>query len=41
VLLEGNDEWQFQHRYMKTEAMAEFVPPMINALPKQISSPPA
>jgi len=22
VLLEANDEWQIQHRYMQTEAMA-------------------
>jgi putative transposase len=38
VLLEANDEWQLQHRYMQTEAMAEFAPPMIDALPEQIST---
>ncbi len=27
VLLEQNDEWQLQHRYMQLEAMAEFTPP--------------
>ncbi len=26
VLLEANDEWQLQHRYMQTEAMAELTP---------------
>jgi len=29
VLLEANDEWQLQHRYMQTEAMAELLPPPI------------
>ncbi len=29
VLLEANDEWQLQHRYMQVEAMAELLPPMI------------
>ena len=30
VLLEQNDEWQLQHRYMQVEAMAELlVPPLI------------
>ena len=28
VLLEANDEWQLQHRYMQTEAMAELTPPL-------------
>ena len=28
VLLEANDEWQLQHRYMQTEAMAELIPPL-------------
>lgn len=27
VLLEANDEWQLQHRYMQTEVMAERMPP--------------
>jgi transposase-like protein len=26
VLLEANDEWQFQHRYMQVEAMADLNP---------------
>ena len=29
VLLEANDEWQLQHRYMQVEAMAELSPPLI------------
>ena len=33
VLLEANDEWQLQHRYMQTEAMAELTPPLIDAVP--------
>ncbi|HEX2142800.1 MAG TPA: IS256 family transposase [Candidatus Limnocylindria bacterium] len=31
VLLEANDEWQLQHRYMQVEAMAELMPPLIEA----------
>ena len=31
VLLEANDEWQLQHRYMQVEAMAELLPPSIEA----------
>ncbi len=31
VLLEANDEWQLQHRYMQVEAMAELLPPTIDA----------
>ncbi len=27
VLLEANDEWQLQHRYMQLEAMAELLSP--------------
>ena len=27
VLLEANDEWQLQHRYMQVEAMADLSPP--------------
>ena len=26
VLLEANDEWQLQHRYMQTKVMAELTP---------------
>ncbi|GAV36940.1 transposase, Mutator family [Roseomonas sp. TAS13] len=29
VLLEANDEWQLQHRYMQVEGMAELSPPTI------------
>ena len=38
VLLEANDEWQLQHRYMQTEVMAELTPPLIDAVPPQIST---
>lgn len=38
VLLEANDEWQTQHRYMQTEAMAELMAPLIEAMPTQIST---
>lgn len=31
VLLEQNDEWQLQHRYMQVEAMAEINTPQLNA----------
>jgi putative transposase len=33
VLLEQNDEWQLQHRYMQLEAMAELTPPADGAEP--------
>jgi transposase-like protein len=36
VLLEANDEWQLQHRYMQVEAMAELAPPAAAAEPAQI-----
>ena len=29
VLLEANDEWQLQHRYMQVEGMAGFAPVLI------------
>ena len=38
VLLEANDEWQLQHRYMQTEVMAELTPPLIDIVPQQIST---
>ena len=38
VLLEANDEWQLQNRYMQTEAMAELMPPLIDAVPTQIAT---
>jgi putative transposase len=39
VLLEANDEWQLQHRYMQIEGMAELTAPltddrMIQATPQ-------
>jgi transposase-like protein len=36
VLLEQNDEWQLQHRYMQLEAMAELTPLAIDATPTTI-----
>ena len=30
VLLEANDDWQLQHRYMQIDEMAELATPMIN-----------
>ena len=30
VLLEANDEWQLQHRYMQIEGMSELATPIIN-----------
>ena len=38
VLLEANDEWQLQHRYMQTGAMAKLTPPLIEAVANQIST---
>jgi len=29
VLLEQNDEWLLQHRYMQIEGMADITPPLI------------
>src|SRR3712207_6869187 len=39
VLLEANDEWQLQHRYMQVEAMAELASPAAETEPALI--PPA
>src|ERR671929_48563 len=36
VLLERNDEWQLQHRYMQVEAMAELMTPATEPEPAQI-----
>ena len=36
--LEQNDEWLLQHRYMQIEGMAELTPPLIDAVPNQIST---
>jgi putative transposase len=38
VLLEANDEWQLQHRYMQTEATAELTPVLIDDVPTQIAT---
>ncbi len=38
VLLEANDEWQLQHRYMQLEAMAELLQPSTDENP--LSLPP-
>lgn len=38
VLLEANDEWQLQHRYMQTEPMAERMPALIDATTPQITT---
>jgi len=38
VLLEQNDEWLLQHRYMQVEAMAELVPTMIDAEPHSLAA---
>jgi len=35
---EANDEWQTQHRYMQTEAMAALTPTTIDAVPHQITT---
>jgi hypothetical protein len=35
VLLEQNDEWQLQHRYMQVEAMAEVIAPASAADPRR------
>jgi transposase-like protein len=36
VLLEQNDEWLLQHRYMQVEAMAEFLQPGTDADPLRL-----
>ena len=38
VLLEANDEWQLQHRYMQTEAMTELTPTTIDAVATEITT---
>src|SRR5271155_2283635 len=38
VLLEANDEWQLQHRYIQTEVMTELTPTLIEAEPMGIST---
>src|SRR5919112_89180 len=39
VLLEANDEWQLQHRYMGVEAMGELMPTVIEGETAPLSSP--
>jgi putative transposase len=36
VLLEQNDEWLLQCRYMQIEGMAELTPPLIDADPAKL-----
>jgi len=36
VLLEQNDEYLLQHRYMQIEGMAELTPPLIDADPAKL-----
>jgi putative transposase len=38
VLLEQNDEWQLQHRYMQLEAMADLAALIGEAEPRQITA---
>jgi transposase-like protein len=38
VLLEANDEWQLQHRYMQTEVMAEISPSSSDTVLNQLST---
>ena len=38
VLLEQNDEWQLQHRYMQLEAMADLAAPVSEPEPRQITA---
>jgi transposase-like protein len=38
VLLENNDEWQLQHRYMQVEAMAELMNQTGDAEPRKLSA---
>ncbi len=40
MLLEANDEWQTQNRYMQTEAMAEFAPTLLDAKTSKLPPPP-
>ena len=38
VLLEANDEWQTQHRYMQTKPMADLMAPTPHAQTAQITT---
>ena len=39
VLLQQNDDWELQHRYMQVEAMAELMPPGIEGKTEPLSPP--
>jgi transposase-like protein len=39
VLLEANDEWQLQHRYMQAEGMAELATPQLEELTTPLPTP--
>ena len=36
VLLEQNDEWELQHRYMQVEGMVELTSPLIDPDPAKL-----
>ena len=38
VLLEANDEWAVQHRYMQTEAMSELTQLLTDPVPDRLST---
>jgi putative transposase len=40
VLMEANDEWQLQHRYMQIEGMAELASPLVEE-PTLLATPKA
>ena len=39
VLLEQNDEWQLQHRYMQAEGMLELATPQLEELTTPLPTP--
>ncbi|MBP1805769.1 hypothetical protein J2Z33_001616 [Rubellimicrobium aerolatum] len=39
VLLEANDEWQLQHRYMQIEGMVELVTPQLEEMTTPLPTP--
>jgi hypothetical protein len=41
LVLERNDEWLLQHRYMQIEGMGELTPPLIDADPAKLPPPAA
>ena len=40
VLLEQNDEWQLQHRYIQVEGMSGLIPPTIDGEAASLPSAP-